>query len=109
MSGINIIVEHFCREVGLGTLIASIIVITLMVSCAFWDVNRICESTSTKKLVIVCSVVIIAVYIYFQVNRYNTTHMEYTVTVDDNVSFNDFHEKYEIISVNGLEYRVKEK
>lgn len=35
--------------------------------------------------------------------------MEYIVTVDDGVGFNDFHEKYEIISTDGIEYRVVEK
>lgn len=43
------------------------------------------------------------------INKFNTTHMEYTVIVDDSVSFNDFHAKYEIISTNGNEYRVAEK
>lgn len=115
MNGITVIAEHFCRAVGTGELIASLIAITILVGCAllfYWDVNRTSENASIKKLVIVCSVVIIAVYIWFchfQVNRYNTTHMEYTLTVDDSVSFNDFQAKYEIISVNGMEYRVKEK
>jgi hypothetical protein len=49
------------------------------------------------------------VFWVFQINNYNKTHIEYTVTIDDSVSFDDFHEKYEIVSVNGNEYRVVEK
>ena len=34
---------------------------------------------------------------------------QYNIVIDDSVSFNDFHEKYEIVSIDGNEYRVKEK
>ena len=76
----------------------------------YWA-SKHCDNSS-KKAARICSVLVVILYIVtlvVQINGYNKTHMEYTVTVNDNVSFNDFHEKYEIVSVDGEEYRVKEK
>lgn len=114
MNGITIIEEHLCRVVELSSLIGIGIFMTILCGgiLAFyhWAIKH-CDN-STKKAARVCSIFIIIIYIIIvaiQINGYNETHMEYTVTVDDSVSFNDFHEKYEIISVDGEEYRVKEK
>lgn len=38
-----------------------------------------------------------------------TGQYKYQVTIDDNVSMNEFLEKYEIIEVNGKIYTIKEK
>ena len=115
MDGITIITEHLCRVIGFGELIGTGILITLL-TCGALFLYRFMYKTDTcetnKKIAIVCSVLLIAMYVWFwvfQIDKYNTTHTEYTVTVDDSVSFNDFHTKYEIISVNGNEYRVVEK
>lgn len=35
--------------------------------------------------------------------------VEYQVTIDDNVSMNEFNDKYEIIKVDGKIYTVREK
>ena len=70
------------------------------------------KDKKTKILVWCCSILLIVIHIVtwaVQISNYNKTYMEYTVTVDDSVSFNDFHAKYEIISINGDEYRVVEK
>ena len=115
MDGITIIAEHICRVIGFGELIGTGILVTLLI-CGGLFLYRFVHKTSTrketKKITIVCSVLLIAMYIWFwafQIDKYNTTHMEYTVTVDDSVSFNDFHKRYEIVSINGNEYRVIKK
>ena len=116
MSGITIIEEHLCRVVELGSLIGTGIFITSLVAGALLTYRFIYKKNlvdkSGKIAIIICSVVIAIVYFAWcavQVVKYNKTHMEYTVTINDNVSFNDFHEKYEIVSIDGNEYRVKEK
>ena len=114
MNGITIIEEHLCRVVKLGPLIGIGIFITLSVCgvLAFYYWTSKYSDDSDKKAARVCSILIIIIYIItlvVQINGYNETHMEYTVTVNDNVSFNDFHKKYEIVSIDGNEYRVKEK
>jgi hypothetical protein len=114
INGITIIEEHLCRVVELRALIGIGIFITLlcggMLAFYYWA-SKNC-SNGDKKAARICSILIIILYIItwtVQIYNYNKTHMEYTVTVEDNVSFNDFHEKYEIVSVYGNEYRVKEK
>ena len=115
MDGITIIAEHLYRVIGFGELIGTGILVTLLF-CGDLFLYRFMYKTGTcetnKKIVIVCSVLLIAMYIWFwvfQIDKYNTTHMEYTVTVDDSVSFNDFHGRYDIVSINGNECRVIEK
>lgn len=114
MNGITIIEEHLCRAVELRALIVIGIFITLLAVGALrfyifiWRHNLLDKKTS----IIICSILIVVIYVVFwvvQINDYNDTHMEYTVMIDDSVSFNDFHTKYEIISVDGNEYRVVEK
>ena len=115
MNGITIVAEHLCRVIELKELIVTGVFITLII-CFGLFLYRFMYKTDTnesnKKLTIICSTLLVVMYICFwtfQIDKYNTTHMEYTITVDDNVSFNDFHAKYEIVSVNGNEYRVVEK
>ena len=116
MNGITIVEEHLCRVVELPALIGLGIFITLLFVGALLLYISICKYNMTdkkgKNIAIVCSVLLVIMYVAFwvvQINYYNNTHMEYTVTVDDSVSFNDFHAKYEIVSVNGDKYRVIEK
>ena len=116
MNGITIVEEHICRVVELPSLIGIGIFITLLFAGALLLYRGLCKydlvDKKGKTISVVCSILIIVMYVTFwvvQINNYNDTHMEYTVTIDDSVSFNDFHAKYEIVSVNGDEYRVVEK
>lgn len=118
MNGITIIEEHLCRVVELPALIGIGIFTTLLVVGALllyklmWKYNLVDKKKKEKITTIVCSILLVVMYIVcwvVQISNYNKTHMEYTVTVDDSVSFNDFHAKYEIVSVNGNKYRVVEK
>lgn len=115
MNGVTIIEEHLCRVVEMPELICVGIFITLLFIGALLLYRLIykCNMANKKDKIatIVCSAFLVIVYVVFcvvQINHYNNTHMEYTVTVDDSVSFNDFHAKYEIVSVDGDRYRVKE-
>ena len=118
MNGITIIEEHLCRAVELPALIGIGIFITLLFVGALlfykliWKYDLVDKKKKEKITIIIYSILLIVMYVVFwvvQINGYNDTHMEYTVTIDDSVSFNDFHTKYEIVSVSGNEYRVVEK
>jgi Ca2+/H+ antiporter len=116
MNGITIVEEHLCRVVELSALIGIGIFMTILCGGALLlyrlTYKNLCVDKKSKSVVIVCSILLVIMYVVFwvfQINNYNKTHIEYTVTIDDSVSFNDFHEKYEIVSVNGNEYRVVEK
>lgn len=116
MNGVAIVSEYLCRAVELGELIGMGIFITLLYSvvfCCYKFAYKYSLMDKKSKITMVVSLILlVALYIWFwifQINKYNTIHMEYTVTIDDYVSFNDFYEKYEIISVNEDEFRVMEK
>ena len=116
MNGITVVAEHLCRVVELDELITVGIFVTLLCIGAlwfYWFSYKHCNPDRKEKFtLLVCSICIIILDVYlwvFQTNKYNTTHMEYTVVVDNTVSLNDFCEQYEIVSMNGNEFRVIEK
>ena len=113
MRGITIVEEHLCRVVELEQLITICVFFTLLCVGAFafyrWDYKN---TKYHKKLDILCAIGIVILCIALwadQIYKYNTIHMEYTVVVDNTVSLNDFCEQYEIVSMNGNEFRVIEK
>jgi hypothetical protein len=112
MNGVTIIEEHICRVVEFVELVGFGIFVTLLAAAAlyfYWWVYN--HTESNKMLPVICAVLLVVICIVFwivQINRYNVTYKEYTVTVDDSVSLNEFLERYEIVSVDGDEYRVKE-
>ena len=115
MNGITIIEEHFCRAVELKELIVFGIFFTLLIFGAlllYRHMYKLTEYKGTKTTIKFCSLTLIVFYIMFwglQIWEYNITHMEYTITIDNSVNFNEFYDKYEIISVDGEKYRVIEK
>ena len=120
MDGITIITEHLVRAtelksaIGLGILFAILIFGALYIYYRMYKECYKCVAAEkrVKRCIIVCSTILIALAILLYVSLikdYNTTHMEYTVTVDDSVRFNDFHDKYEIVSMSDDFIRVKEK
>lgn len=116
MDGVTIVAEHFCRELTLVALITVGIIITLLVVLILEVLRKIYKTDATnkcEKTAISLSLILVIILYPFAlgalIDQYNTTHMEYTVTVEDSVSFNDFHEKYKIVSVDGTEFRVVEK
>ena len=114
MNGVTIIEEHLCRVVELPQLIAICIFFTFICFAvlAFYRwAYKDTKKKSTRIMAICCSIAVVVMCIVLwtvQIRNYNDTHFEYTVKVDDSVGFNDFLDRYEIISVDGDEYRVKE-
>lgn len=120
MNGITIIEEHLCRAVEIPILIVIGFFVTLLFVGAFaiyiliWKYDLLDKKKKEKNRtdIIICSILLVIIYAALWavlINAYNDTHIEYTVAIDDSVSFNDFYAKYEIVSVSGDEYRVVEK
>lgn len=114
MKGITIVEEHLCRVTEMSELLVICIFFTLL--CAgILAIHRFqykhSDSRGLSILIIVCSTVVVILCIVkcaLQICNYNKTYYEYTIEVDDSVSFNDFFDRYEIVSVDGDRYRVKE-
>jgi len=114
MDGITIIEQILYRETEFGSLVATIAIITLLVIAGLLYFKFMYKEVSGKIFtneIKTGSVLIVIAYILAfisLIHSYNTTHMEYIITIDDSVSFNDFFDKYDIVSVDGDRYRVKE-
>lgn len=115
MDGITVLSEHFCRAVELKNLIVSFIIFGALIVFLWLFYIFGFKSTddkAVKRTIVVCFVISVVVFISFarfQIKQYHTTHTEYTITIDDSVGFHEFYSKYEIVSVDGEEYRVIEK
>ena len=116
MNGITIIEEHFCRQMSLPAVIfggctMTVMCISLLSLCGFMvktlaatKIEKILYWLLSKFTIVAC-----IAFWFFCINAYNTTHIEYTVILDDTVNFNEFYERYEVISENNDEYRIKER
>lgn len=58
------------------------------------------------RFVIFCVAVFFCVILFFKF--FNSNHIEYKVTINDDVPFTEFTEKYEILEKNGNIYTIKE-
>ena len=112
MNGVTIIVEHLCRVIGLSDLISVGLIVTAMfvgILMLFRWIYKNDKDTKTSATIgSIIIVILLALSWIALISQYNTTHLEYTVEVDDTVGFNEFFDRYELVSVDGNEYRVKE-
>ena len=115
MNGITILEEHFCRGIELNALIANFLLVGLLatVGIAFYVyVIKTTYDKTTRCTALLCLTMLVVILInfsVFEIKDYHTTRMEYTITIDDSVGFNEFYNKYKIVSVDGEKYRVVEK
>ena len=115
LDGINVLQEHFCRELSLASCIfVSVLTISL---ATFYIIYSVCVSKnlngtrSFNTFLVVARIIVICVAIACVIASccsYLNTWQEYSVTIDDSVKFNEFFDKYEIISQNGYIFRIKE-
>lgn len=108
MDGVTILSTYSCNAYEPGTIFACMLIMMVMVF-----VTVMAHDVFNKENVTVLCGIVIAVFIVFA--SYDvftdicTEWEEYSVTLADNVSFNAFCDKYEIISTDGAILRVKEK
>lgn len=111
MEGVNILSETVTRDISiLGCIVLICLgIISLIVSILLLVVS-IQEGLGTyvflSAIAILVSFVVGTIGI---VNLSEKPYIVYKVTIDDNVSFKEFNERYEIIKQDGLIYEVKEK
>ena len=114
MDGITIVEQLMYRGIEIGGLIAILFIITSL-SILYLVIGIIIyrrTDKSTKITIRYCSIITIIINViiwYCLIDSYNNIHVEYKVIIDDSVGFNEFYEKYEIISINGNIYTIAEK
>ena len=115
MNGIEILSQkevvtataHNTDAVGIG-VIATIVVMVIIGAFVAWNQG----DGSYVILFILFGLVLssITAVMIASTTSYPTTYeTHYKVTIDDNVSMNEFNEKYEIVSQEGKIYTIREK
>lgn len=109
MEGVTILSESPYFPIGLAIVLTVVatVVVGLSVVCV---IMRFRDDDNTWLLISVITGVVAGVLVALTIHGYTTqSHKVYKVTIDDNVSFNDFIEKYEIVDQDGQIYTVKER
>lgn len=112
MQGVEILdtTVHYVREFSLVAFLAPIIVIGLVgfIFCLldgdFWDGV---EGLLIGSLIGIFFGVMLTICTSKKTDKID--YVEYKVTVSDEVNFNEFHDKYEIIDQEGKIYTVRER
>ena len=111
MNGVTILSEMSVRGEELWTVVAcfsvsiGIIVLTIAHNVEYWS----CLGWFERIISVIITVAVVTFVILFGAMfcyEYSTFHTEYRVTIDDSVCFNEFTERYEIISSDGDVYTV---
>lgn len=117
MDGVTILTETFVRGADLFQVCAGWIGFIIFAAYLFGEIFelwRLSPYIQYKLFVVglgvfvVMLLVVILSFVYNNHVEYQTFYTEYTVTVDDSVEFNEFYNRYEIISQNGDIYTVRE-
>jgi hypothetical protein len=108
MDGVTILAENTYRMCDTTFAAVSIIVVAILSSVMIF----ISSKTGDKFDFVMASIFGIFAFVltvYNNVDGYNTIRTEYQVTVDSSVSFQEFFEKYEVVSADGYVYTVIER
>ena len=105
MDGVTILKEYAWRDLSLLTFLPSMILLValLIILCV-----NVYEYIKTKYVGMALLIGALA----FVIKMYEScqpTYTRYVVTVDDSVNFNEFANRYEIISNDGAMYTVQER
>lgn len=109
MEGVTILAESSGMPLGLrifliALTVAFYAVFVIMVVFAFKDSDTSWVYVGAPSLIIaICLTIMISSAFY------KDSHKTYKVIIDDNISFNDFIEKYEIVDQDGQIYEVRER
>jgi hypothetical protein len=114
MDGITILSEMSVRGEDLWIVIAWWLLTIVYIACCIWDnVERWRYSEWCTRIVsIICALMVSSLILMIAVGlcvEYSTFHTEYEVTIDDSVGFNEFTDRYKIVSKDCDVYTVIEK
>lgn len=114
MDGVTILREMSVRGEALGIVIVWwFLTIAYIVGMIMDNVYHWRYSGWHSRIVsIICSLMASSLILVIAVGlcvEYNTFHTEYKVTIDDSVGFNEFNNRYEIVSQDGDVYTVVER
>lgn len=114
MYGVNILSEMSVRGEELGVVVVWCLLTIVYIVCGIWDnvEHWRYSGWGTRITSIICILIVGLLVLVIAVGlcvEYDTFHTEYEVTIDDSVGFNEFTNRYEIVSQDGDVYTVIEK
>ena len=105
IEGIEVLNTNKCIDVP---DIVYILALFAIISILLTFINAIIGEGFATLVSFICFLVL-GMVISIIVKSASSYHYEYQVTISDEVNFNDFNKKYEIINQEGLIYTIKEK
>lgn len=114
MDGVTILEEISYRGYALDLAIAFTIILVIALGRLIYLGIDLCRTPGplfAKSFLVILMVVIIVFGVNIMTivfDAYNTVYTKYKVTIDDSVSFKEFTNRYEVISLDGDIYTVRE-
>lgn len=106
IEGIEVLNTNKCIDVP---DIVYILGLFAIISILLAFINAIIGEEFATLVGVICFLVLGTIITCIIVMNTLSYHYEYQVTISDEVNFNDFNKKYEIINQEGLIYTIKEK
>ena len=114
MDGVTILSEMSVRGESLWIVMTWWLLTIVYIVCCIWDnvENWHYSGWRSRITAIICALMVCSFILMIGVGlcaEYNTFHTEYKITIDDSVSFNEFTDRYEIVSQDSDVYTVIER
>ena len=117
MDGVTILAEHSVRGGSEGSFVFAVLFAIASLSVVCWLITEMIKGNLFDLpfngiLLVFVFVLVFAVSLFgaiAEIKEFNTFSTELEVTIDDNVSLNEFLEKYEIVDQDGQIWTVKER
>lgn len=113
MSGITIIAEHIYREATIpiilfvGIMLGALCIVETVLCKKLFIMSKHKISKVFCALFPIACITLSLVVMRGVFQQYNTFHVQYTITVDDTVGFNEFFDNFRIITQNRNHYIVE--
>lgn len=108
MDGVTIL-NTYDRAAGYGILVPIGLIVLFVVWWCWIGVAKMGINKLMATGVAIGFIIVFLAFAAFTFKINNDPHVEYDVLTSDNVAFNEFVDKYDIVSINGKIVRVTEK
>lgn len=112
MDGITIHAEHVYRATSVFTAVIATVFLLFIAALTVYNTVIAFKTKSSSKWVAlifsIISIIVTVVALMIAIVETQIIRTELIVTIDDSVGFNEFNERYEIISKDGSLYTIRE-
>jgi hypothetical protein len=109
MEGIQVLSQSEVYNAGDGGFIGVAIFVVFFIVSIGWFFLTLSEKEYGKSIAAFFAILLTGFFVTIGIIASNKTHVEYKITISDQVKINEFNQKYNVISQEGKIYTITEK